>query len=236
MKKVVISVSGGMDSVVLLHYIKKVLNKDPYVLSFYYKQKHGERELECAKYQTKQLDIDHKIVDISSINEFIAKGALSGNEAVPHEHYTSENQKVTIVPNRNMILLSIATGYAVKIGADVVYYAAHSNDKTTYTDCRKEFVKALDSAIYLGNLWTPVELEAPFVDKSKADIVKIGLDLKVDFQQTYSCYEGKERPCLECGTCVERIEAFHKNSVKDPQLTDEEWDKGLTNLKRYGKL
>ncbi len=138
--------------------------------------------------------------------------------------------KQTIVPNRNMIFVAIAAGYAVKVGAGKVVYGAHGGDHAIYPDCRKEFVKALDTAVYLGNLWMPVEVEAPFIDMDKSDIVKLGLELGVPYEFTWSCYKGEERPCLKCGTCIERTEAFKKVGVKDPLLTDEEWNEALKIL------
>jgi len=131
-----------------------------------------------------------------------------------------------------MIFLSIAVGYAVKIGAKDVYYAAHRSDQI-YPDCRKEFVKAMDSAIYLANIYDPVELKAPFVDMTKAEIVALGLKLGVPYELTWSCYAGGERPCLKCGTCVERTEAFLLNNSKDPLLTEDEWKIAVENLAKY---
>ncbi len=228
MPKAVLILSGGIDSSTLLFYLLE--NYEVHALTFYYGQRHA-KEIEYAKkiadYAKKMGDFEHKIVDISSIHDLIAAGALTGSDNVPKTFYTEETQKATIVPNRNMILLSIAVGYAVKIGAREVFYAAHKSDYSIYPDCRKEFVKALDAAIYLANIWTPVEIKAPFIDMTKADIVSLGLKLGVSYQLTWSCYEGKERPCLSCGTCLERTEAFLLNNVKDPLLSDEEWRRAV---------
>ncbi len=225
----VLILSGGIDSSTLLYYLLKE-GYEVHALTFYYGQKHF-KEIEYSKRIVKEAKkvgkVEHKVVDISSIHELIAKGALTSNEDVPKAFYTEEVQRRTIVPNRNMILLSIAAGYAVKIGAGEVFYAAHKSDYSIYPDCRKEFVKALDTALYLGNLWTPVELRAPFVDMTKAEIVKLGLELKVPYEHTWSCYEGGERPCLSCGTCLERTEAFLLNNAKDPLLSDEEWERAV---------
>jgi len=202
MVKGVLILSGGIDSSTLLFYL---INRgyDVHALTFHYGQRHA-KEIEYAKkitdYAKRVGKVEHKIVDISSIHDLIAAGALTGNNDVPRTFYTEETQKATIVPNRNMILLSIAAGYAVKIGAGEVFYAAHKSDYSIYPDCRKEFVKAIDAAVYLANLWTPVEIKAPFVDMTKAEIVSLGLKLGVPYQLTWSCYEGDERPCLSCGT------------------------------------
>ncbi|NHW22954.1 MAG: 7-cyano-7-deazaguanine synthase QueC [Archaeoglobales archaeon] len=235
--KAVLIFSGGLDSSTLLYHL---LSKGYEVsaVTFIYGQKHS-KEIEFAKKlveKAKEIGkLDHRIVDISSIHDLISFGAITGNEKVPEGFYTEESQKVTIVPNRNMILLSIAAGYAVKIGAKEVYYAAHRSDYSIYPDCRKEFVKALDTAIYLGNLWNPVELKAPFIDKTKAEIVELGLRLKVPYEFTWSCYRGEERPCLSCGTCIERTEAFLLNGVRDPLLSEKEWNRAVETYKILGK-
>ena len=112
-------------------------------------------------------------------------------------------------------------------------YAAHASDHEVYPDCRPEFIKSLSSSLKLGNLWTPIELYAPFQNLSKTDLVTLGLELNVPFELTWSCYEGKERPCLECGTCLERTEAFYKNKVKDLALSDSEWEQALILYEKH---
>lgn len=227
--KAVLILSGGVDSSTLLYYL---LSKGYEVsaITFIYGQRHS-KEVEFAKKLVEKAKkfgkLEHRIVDISSIHDLISKGAITGEDGIPEGFYTEERQKATIVPNRNMILLSIAVGYAVKIGANEVHYAAHKSDYSVYPDCRKEFIKALDTAIYLGNLWSPVELKAPFVEMKKSEIVSLGLKLGVPYELTWSCYRGEERPCLTCGTCVERTEAFLSNGIRDPLLNEEEWKKAV---------
>ena len=155
----------------MLWYLKTQGYVIPEVITFKYGQKH-QTEVEYAKnllqvYFTKFEKISHSIVDISSIGQLIAKGALTGDEEVPHDMYDSENQRVTIVPNRNMILLSIAAGRAITLDIKEIGYAAHKSDFSVYPDCRPEFIDALDKALVLGNLWDPVNLVAPFQHKSK---------------------------------------------------------------------
>ena len=230
----VLIMSGGVDSSTLLWYLIERYD-EIHVLTFIYGQKHA-KEVEHAKMiverAREKAKIHHEIVDISSIQRLIAKGALTGDEEIPEGFYTDESQRKTIVPNRNMILLAIAVGYAVKVGEKEVYYAAHKSDYAIYPDCRKEFVKALDTAVYLATIFDPVEIKAPFVDMTKAEIVKLGLKLGVPYELTWSCYRGEERPCLKCGTCLERTEAFLMNGVKDPALSDEEWRKAVEIYER----
>ena len=123
--------------------------------------------------------------------------------------------KSTVVPNRNMILLSIAAGHALSIGAQQIAYAAHSGDHAIYPDCRNEFADAMAEAIRLCD-WSPLELSRPFVDWSKADIVRRGAALKLPFETTWSCYKGGATHCGRCGTCIERREAFDLAGVHDP--------------------
>jgi 7-cyano-7-deazaguanine synthase len=119
-----------------------------------------------------------------------------------------------------MIMLSVAAGYAEAHEIPEVFYAAHKNDSTIYPDCRPEFVQALRPAIRLATAWHPVELQAPFVNMSKAEIVRMGLALKVPYELTWSCYRGEEKPCRTCPTCIEREEAFALNGCRDPLVED----------------
>lgn len=227
--KAVTIMSGGLDSTTLLsHIIKQNVYDEIYVLSFNYGQRHS-KELEYAKASILELgnkfNITHKIIDITSIQDFISVGSIVGLEDVPHAMYDDDSQKKTIVPNRNMIMLSIAAGYACKVGAKHLYYGAHKSDYAIYPDCRLEFIKALDTAIHLGNINEGIELKAPFAQRTKDEIVMLGINMGTRLDLTWSCYEGKERPCLKCGTCLERTEAFMKNNHQDPALNDKEWHK-----------
>jgi 7-cyano-7-deazaguanine synthase len=138
-----------------------------------------------------------------------------GNEDIPEEHYSHESQKSTVVPNRNSIMLSIAVGRACTIGVRDVYYGAHFNDRAIYADCRKEFVVAFGEAMRLANE-PSVNILAPFIDFTKKDIVALGLELHVPFEDTWSCYKGGEVACGVCGTCRERLEAFQLCNSVDP--------------------
>lgn len=231
--KIVNLLSGGLDSTVLAYYLKDK-GHSLHALSFNYGQKHS-KELRYAGFTISKLQIHFKLVDITSIMDLISKSALIGDVSLPQgEHYTAENQKLTVVPNRNAILLSLATGHAVTIGADAVAYAAHFNDYSIYPDCREDFVIKFQEAMRSANELPSFNILAPFIKKEKSDLVKIGLDLGVDFSQTWSCYKGMPRPCLKCATCLERTEAFHKNRIRDPILTDDEWTLALKYLKETG--
>lgn len=214
--KAVIILSGGLDSTTLLY---RMLSEgyDAEALTFNYGQRHSI-EIECAKRIAELRGVPHKIIDLGCISGFLGDSALLGKKSVPKCHYTEEAARQTIVPNRNMIMLAIAAGYAEAHEVPEVYYAAHRNDSTIYPDCRREFVEALKPAISLATAWHPVELKAPFIDMTKAEIVRLGLELKVPYEMTWSCYKGEERPCRECPTCIEREEAFMLNGAVDPLI------------------
>lgn len=202
--KAVVIFSGGMDSTTLLYDVISQGFKVE-AISFDYGQKH-KKELDYAKNTCKALNISHKILDISALNE-VAPSVLTRNVEVPEGHYEDESMKLTVVPNRNMVMISLAVAYAIGIEATKVFYGAHGGDRAIYPDCRKEFVEALKKAIKLCD-WSKVELIAPYLDITKRQIVKIGRRLGVDYGNTWSCYNGEETHCGKCGTCVERFEAL----------------------------
>lgn len=213
-KEIVILLSGGIDSSTLAYYMKHQ-RYDVTALTLNYGQRHV-KELESAKKICESLNIFQKVVDISSIQSLLAKGALTGTERIPDKDYSTETQKLTVVPNRNAILLSLAMGYAVTLDIDEVGYAAHSNDFAVYPDCRRVFVDALQKAMQLANDNPRIRIRAPFIAMSKAQVVRLGLRLKVPYRLTLSCYKGEEKACGVCGTCRERINAFKLNGVEDP--------------------
>lgn len=197
--------SGGIDSTTLLYYL---LSKgvDITCISFNYGQKHS-KELESARYFSKQLGVKHEILDLTSLSHLFSKSSLIGDQSVSLGPYSSESLKSTVVPNRNMIMLSIACSYAISNGIKSVAYAAHSGDHITYHDCRPEFVVALDQAFSICDASSP-RLLAPFLHKKKSDIISLARNLGVDLSKTWSCYAGKDSPCGECGTCIEISKAL----------------------------
>ena len=134
---------------------------------------------------------------------------------IPEGHYADDNMKSTMVPNRNMILLSLAIGYAVDIGASKVYYGAHSGDHSIYPDCRPEFVHAMNDVAKIAN-YEPVEIVTPYLTGDKISILRDGLAMGLDYGKSWTCYNGREKACGKCGSCVERLEAFELNNTRDP--------------------
>jgi 7-cyano-7-deazaguanine synthase len=210
--------SGGLDSVTLSHKIaiEKTLI---HLVSFDYGQRH-RKELEYAHRCATRLGVSHEIIDITDIGRRLTGSALTDDMEVPEGHYAEETVRSTIVPNRNAIMLTVAFGIAVTKGAEAVAAAVHGGDHFIYPDCRPAFVEAfaaMQRTALDGS--AQIALEAPFLSKSKADIVREGARLGVPFAETWSCYKGGERHCGRCGTCVERREAFHVSGVDDPRPT-----------------
>jgi 7-cyano-7-deazaguanine synthase len=213
-KKVVVIYSGGMDSYTVLH---KAIHQGltPYALTFDYGQRHI-KEIDVAKEVCQELGVNHKIIDISAINQLIGGSSLTDSSIdVALGHYQEENMKSTVVPNRNMILLSLAIGYAVSIGAEQVYYGAHSGDHAIYPDCRPEFVEKMNDVAAIAN-YEKTEIFSPYLNSNKIGILKDGLAMGLDYSKTWTCYNGREKACGQCGSCVERLEAFAENGIKDP--------------------
>lgn len=212
-EKVIVIYSGGMDSFTVLN---KALEdgKTPLALSFNYGQRH-KKELDYAARVCAELNIPHKIVDISAINSLIGGSALTDDIEVPEGHYEEPSMKTTVVPNRNMILLSMAVGYAVSEGANKVYYGAHSGDHAIYPDCRPEFVERMNDVCAIAN-YEAVEIVTPYLRVSKTAILTDGLRMGLDYGKTWTCYNGREKACGQCGACQERLEAFRDNGQTDP--------------------
>ena len=212
-KKAVVVLSGGMDSTTLLYDVVNQGYKT-YAIGFDYGQKH-KKELALAKKTCDKLSVDYLVVDLSALN-VVAPSALTRDDwDVPEGHYADDNMKQTVVPNRNMVLLSIATAYAIGKDAKSLFYGAHSGDHDIYPDCRKEFVDSMVEAIKLCD-WNQVQLYAPYWDMDKGDIAIKGKELNVDYSLSWTCYKGKELACGKCGSCVERLEAFETAGITDP--------------------
>lgn len=215
--KTIVIFSGGMDSAVLLsHCIAEVGRENVEALSFNYGQRHSV-ELAHAERIAAAVGVPWQSVYVGNVFQLLAAGCsqLDRQVAVPHGHYAAESMKATVVPNRNMIMLSIAGGLCIARGGGRVAYGAHAGDHAIYPDCRPEFAEAVDVALSRAD-WKSCTLYRPFVDMTKANIVSRGVELGVDFGATWSCYEGGTRHCGKCGTCTERREAFSLAGVVDP--------------------
>ena len=233
--KTIVVCSGGLDSVTLAH---KVAREHDLIglVSFDYGQRH-KKELGFARACAERLGVPCHVIDISAVGAALSGSALTDDVDVPDGHYAEENMRITVVPNRNAIMLSIAYGVAAAQGADAVATAVHAGDHFIYPDCRPEFVKsfaAMQKCALEGV--ADIELYTPFVNLSKADIAAEGARLEVPFEETWSCYKGGDLHCGRCGTCVERREAFHLAGVDDPTAYEDPdyWVAAVENAKIAG--
>ena len=224
--RVLVLFSGGVDSTTALALaINQYGHENVVALSISYGQKH-DKEIQAANQIAKYYQVEHILLDLAKIFEYSDCSLLNhSSKEIPHETYAKQLSKTdgkpvtTYVPFRNGLFLSSAASIALSKNCNLIYYGAHKDDAAgnAYPDCSEIFNNAMNQAIYEGS-GHQLQIEAPFVNKSKADIVKIGLDLNVPYHLTWSCYEGNDKPCGKCGTCLDRQEAFLKNGVIDPLL------------------
>jgi 7-cyano-7-deazaguanine synthase len=186
-------------------------------LSFDYGQRHA-KELSCAAKLAEICGATHEVISIPGADKlFKGSSQTDASVPVPEGHYAEENMKLTVVPNRNMIMLSLAIAYAISNGAQKVFYGAHAGDHAIYPDCRRVFVEAMQAAAQLCD-WKPVSVLAPYLDWTKVEILKRGMECGVPYGETWTCYVGGAAPCEKCGSCQERAEAFKANGIFDPLL------------------
>ena len=218
MSTVVAVVSGGLDSAVLAHHLQAD-GWDLRLLSFDYGQRHAT-ELDAARKLGAALGARHDVVDLTSVGRLLTGSALTDDAVdVPDGHYTDDSMRSTVVANRNAIFVNVAVGVAAAEGATAVAVGVHAGDHPIYPDCRPQFVDAAQHLARVANEGFVVDdfvVLAPFLQWSKADIVRRGAELDVAFTDTWSCYRGGERHCGTCGTCTERREAFAVAGVTDP--------------------
>lgn len=223
--KALVLLSGGVDSSTCLAVAKEKFGDNVMALSMYYGQKHS-KELESAKAVADYYQVELITMDLAKIFAHSNCSLLKGsNEDIPQESYDQQIKErngetvSTYVPFRNGLFLSTAASIALEYECDVIYYGPHADDVagSAYPDCSVEFNQAMEQAIYIGS-GKKLRLEAPFVDKTKKDIVAEGLRLGVPYELTWSCYCGTEKPCHKCGTCIDRELAFEANGVIDPLM------------------
>lgn len=213
----VVVTSGGMDSTTAVYWAHQYFG-DIECMSFDYGQRH-KKELEYARANADALGVKHNIVDLTGITDLIASSALTNPDIdVPEGHYAEDNMKITVVPNRNAMMINIATARAVAIGAEAVVVGVHSGDHAVYPDCREEFIGLQEATLHVANegfIKPNFQLVAPFLNMTKAEIASLGDQLVVPWHMTWTCYKGGDIHCGRCSTCVERLEAFHLAGVAD---------------------
>lgn len=213
-KSAIISLSGGLDSSTLLYDYRDGV---ALAVSFDYGSRHNKQEISCASRLCKLLNIEHKTISLSFIEENFVSNLLMGQGSIPKAEYDADNMASTVVPFRNGIMLSILAGMAESSNLKYILIANHFGDHFIYPDCRESFVKPMSIAIEQGTS-NNVKLIAPYTLLSKADIVQRGNCLSVPYEYTYSCYCGGEKHCGECATCRERKAAFRETGIADPTI------------------
>ncbi len=223
-KKALVLISGGLDSTTCLAMAVAEYGAENVIgLSIYYGQKHV-KEVEAAKKVAAYYGIRHLQMDLTDIFSYSDCSLLSHSDRdIPLESYAEQLKKTdgrpvsTYVPFRNGLFLSAAASLALSMNCSVIYYGAHADDAAgnAYPDCSSAFVNAMNTAIYEGS-GGQLKLNVPFVGCTKAQVVAKGLALKAPYALTWSCYEGGEKPCGVCGTCIDRARAFELNGVEDP--------------------
>lgn len=212
--RAIVSLSGGLDSAVLMahtiHY-----NQNPTAVIFSYGSKHNEYENKKAIELCQYYEVNFQRLDISPIFTSFKSDLLMNGGPIPEGHYEEESMNATVVPARNIIFVSILAGLAESAGAETVCLGIHAGDHAIYPDCRPGFFYAMHRALGLGTK-SHVKLYAPFLYQSKGGIVRKGLEMKVPFELTRTCYKDQELACGKCGSCTERLKAFAENGAEDP--------------------
>ena len=224
--KALVLASGGVDSTTCLGLaVNKYGKENVIALTVAYGQKHT-KEIKAARKTAEYYGVEHLYLDLEPIFRYSDCSLLKhSNREIPHESYAEQLKETdgspvsTYVPFRNGLFLASAASIALSYGCEVIFYGAHSDDAAgnAYPDCSDAFNQAMNQAIFLGS-GEQLRIEAPFVQWTKADVVKRGLELHVPYELTWSCYEGGETPCGVCGTCRDRAAAFAANGVPDPAL------------------
>lgn len=224
--------SGGLDSTACLAVaINKFSIKNVVALAFVYGQRHAA-ELTAAKNVTDFYGVPLHTLDAADIFKY-SNSALLSSSPLPLDNasYADQikaNKKInTYVPFRNGLFLSAAAAFADSLFEDTteLFIGVHSDDAAgnVYPDCSADFIAAMSAAIRIGT-YDKIHVVAPFLSKSKADVVKTGLQLNAPFHLTRSCYERDDIPCGKCATCLDRQRAFELNGIKDPALPGERHD------------
>lgn len=224
--KALVLLSGGLDSATCLGIaVDKFGAENVSAVSIFYGQRH-QRELSCATKLSEHYGIKRYEFDAAAIFSKSDSALLNSSEKnLSHETYgeqVKKNPRVdTYVPFRNGLFISVAASFADSIFDEPteIFIGVHQDDTAAdaYPDCRADFIQSIGDAVKIGT-FGKLKLVAPFLGKNKSDIVKIGLDLKVPYELTWSCYERGDKPCGKCATCLDRAAAFAANNIPDPAL------------------
>jgi 7-cyano-7-deazaguanine synthase len=218
-RKAVVLLSGGLDSAVTLFYARKK-GYECHCLTFDYGQRHI-KETSCARMLARRAGAGIKVMklDLPWRGSSLTDRTLSVPSGRTAKEIKAGGIPSTYVPGRNTIFLSLAVSYAEAIGADIVFIGAHVQDSSGYPDCRKGYLRAFNDVIRSGTkrgLEGRLKLGYPLIEKDKAGIIRLGQNLGVPFELTWSCYKGGKKPCGESDSCVLRARGFEEAGIKDP--------------------
>jgi 7-cyano-7-deazaguanine synthase len=221
MEKVVIGLSGGMDSTTLLGFLLEQ-GFSVHCISFTYGSKHNKYEQVAVKniieyYLRGGFKVTFSHIDLFEQFYLIKSNLLLSGGDIPEGHYNEPTMKLTVVPGRNLIISSFLAAIAESTNAQSIALGVHSGDHFIYPDCRPEFINSLQQTLFYSTEGK-VKIITPFTELNKADILKIGYSLKtiIPYHLTRTCYKDQEISCGKCGSCVERLEAFSLINKKDP--------------------
>lgn len=214
-KKVLLSLSGGADSTtVLAYYLSKGCKAE--AVFFTYGSKQNAQEIICAKSIANHYNVALNEVDLCMVFQNITSAMMSSDiRDIPQSGYDKKTMSQTVVPGRNTLFASTIAAIAESKEFDIVALGVHSGDHYLYPDCRPEYIQSLKKTLELSSDGK-ITVEAPFLQKSKAEIIQLGLSLHVPYELTRSCYTDQKNACGKCGTCIERLDAFKSNGAIDP--------------------
>lgn len=214
----IISLSGGLDSCTALAWAREYYERpstDIHAAIFRYGSKHNSYEKLAAMDIARHYDVPYRVIDVTSVFQPFRSDLLQHGGSIPEGHYEDSSMSRTVVPARNIIFTSILAGLAESEKAKRVVLGIHQGDHTIYPDCRPEFYEAMRTAVRRGT-GCGIELEAPFLACDKGEIVQWGINHKVPYHLTRTCYKDQAVACGKCGSCTERLEAFSTNNTTDP--------------------
>lgn len=222
MSKAIVLLSGGLDSTTALYLAKSQGYDEIYAITFQYGQKH-DKELKSALAVAKAAGVkEHKVVNLL-LNQWSGCALTDPQLEVEDGNVERQDIPATYVPARNMVFLSVAASWADALGITDIFIGVSEVDYSGYVDCREEFIRAMEDAINLGTVLGAekkqrIKIHAPFMHMTKADEVRLGVKLGVDFSLTWTCYRGGDTPCGTCDSCLLRAKAFEEAEERDPLI------------------
>lgn len=213
-KTIVLALSGGMDSATLLgELLHQKARVHPVI--FRYGSKHNPWENSAAVRIATHYQLIPEIINLTDAFRSFKSNLLTSGGEIPEGHYAAESMRKTVVPGRNTIFIAFMLGYAQSIGASGIGLGVHAGDHHIYPDCRAAYIQAAQKLVSLASE-ERIDILAPYLYMDKADILSRGVPIGVPYHLTRTCYKAQSKSCGRCGSCTERLEAFHKIGHQDP--------------------